>query len=137
MAVGTRLSVRWTWPASTRILAAEFADLAQTGGFGFGSGWASLLQAHAAWLRGRTGEALEATEQACAALAANRLYDGTAHAARAHVAALRGDAGHRRRVDGRRRPGRRHLRRAVLSRGGPRRGRGPPRAPGTWRAPYG
>jgi DNA-binding CsgD family transcriptional regulator len=67
------------------------ADLAQTGGFGFGSAWASLLQAQAAWLRGRTAAALAATEHACAALAAHRLYDRNAHAARAHTAALCGE----------------------------------------------
>ena len=75
------------------ILAAEFADLAQRGGFGFGSGWASLL-AGAGGLAARADRRrrCEAAEQACAALAANRLYAGTAHAARAHAAALRGDA---------------------------------------------
>jgi DNA-binding CsgD family transcriptional regulator len=92
MAVGTRVSVALDLAGIDEILAAEFAGLAQTGGFGFGSGWASLLSAHAACLRGRTGQALEATEQACAALAANRLYDGNAQAARAYVAAVRGDA---------------------------------------------
>ena len=58
IAQGTRVSVALDLPGIDRILAAEFADLAQTGGFGFGSGWVSLLQAQAAWLRGRTGEAL-------------------------------------------------------------------------------
>jgi DNA-binding CsgD family transcriptional regulator len=91
MAVGTRVSVALDLAGIDEILAAEFADLAQTGGFGFGSSWAWLLQAQSAWLRGRTGLALEASEQACAALAANRLYDGNAHAARAHAAAIRGD----------------------------------------------
>jgi DNA-binding CsgD family transcriptional regulator len=92
MAEGTRVSVALDLPAIDRIMAAEFADLAQAGGFGTGSGWVSLLQAHAAVLRGRTEEALHATEQACAALAPSRVYDGTAHFARANVAALRGDA---------------------------------------------
>jgi DNA-binding CsgD family transcriptional regulator len=92
MALGTRLGLALDLAGTDEILAAEFADLAQTGGFGFGSGWTSLLQAQGAWLRGRTGEALRASEQACAALAAVRLYDGNAHAARAHAAALRGEA---------------------------------------------
>ena len=92
MALGTRVGLALDLAGMDEILTAEFADLAQTGGFGFGSGWTSLLQAQRAWLRGRTGEALRACEQACAALAAVRLYDGNAHAARAHAAALRGEA---------------------------------------------
>jgi DNA-binding CsgD family transcriptional regulator len=91
MALATRASLGLDLVAMDEILAAEFAGLAQTGGFGFGSGWTSILHANAAWLRGRTGEALEATDQACAALAGARLYDGYAHAARAHAAALRGE----------------------------------------------
>lgn len=92
IALGTRVSVALDLAGIEEILDAEFAGLAQTGGFGFGAGWAALLQAHRAWLRGRTDEAMQASEQACAALSANRLYDGYGHAARAHVAALRGDA---------------------------------------------
>ncbi|GAA2521742.1 LuxR C-terminal-related transcriptional regulator [Winogradskya humida] len=91
MAEGTLLSVAMDLPAIDRVLTAEFAGLAQAGGFGFGSGWVSLLQAQAAWLRGRTDEALRATEQACAALAPTRVYDGSAHYARANIAAIRGD----------------------------------------------
>ncbi|MEU8613545.1 helix-turn-helix transcriptional regulator, partial [Actinoplanes sp. NPDC048791] len=64
----------------------------QAGGFGFGSGWVSLLQAQASLLRGQTREALHATEQACASLAPARVYDGSAHFARANVAALRGES---------------------------------------------
>ncbi len=90
MALGSRVSVALDLPGIDEILTAEFAGLAQTGGFGFGSAWVSLLQAQAAWLRGRTVAALEACEHACAALAAHRLYDGNAHAARAHLAALCG-----------------------------------------------
>ena len=92
MAEGTRVTVSLDLPAIDRIMAAEFADLAQSGGFGFGSGWVSLLQAQAALLRGQTEEALLATEQACAALAPARVYDGRAHFARANVAALRGES---------------------------------------------
>ncbi|GGK87172.1 helix-turn-helix transcriptional regulator [Mangrovihabitans endophyticus] len=91
IALGTRVSITYDLDGIDEILAAEFAGLAHTGGFGVGAGWISLLQAHAAWLRGRTGEALQATNQACAALSANRLYDGNAHAARANAAAIRGD----------------------------------------------
>ena len=91
MTQGTLVSVSQDLPGIDRILAAEFADLAQSGGFGFGSGWVSLLQGTANWLRGRTDEALRAVEQACAALSTARLYDGSAHYARAKVAALRGD----------------------------------------------
>jgi DNA-binding CsgD family transcriptional regulator len=92
MAEGTRVSVALDLPAIDKIMAAEFADLAQAGGFGLGAGWVSLLQAQAALLRGQTGEALRATEQACAALAPARVYDGSAHFARAYVAALRGES---------------------------------------------
>jgi DNA-binding CsgD family transcriptional regulator len=92
MAFGTRVSIALDLSALDEILAAEFACLARAGGFGFGSGWISLLQAEAAWLRGRTTDALQATDQACAALATHRLYNGSAHAARAHAAALCGEA---------------------------------------------
>jgi DNA-binding CsgD family transcriptional regulator len=91
IAQGTRASVALDLPAIDRLLAAEFAHLARAGGFGFGSGWVSLLQAQATLLRGRTGESLHATEQACASLASTRVYDGSAHFARATVAAQRGD----------------------------------------------
>jgi DNA-binding CsgD family transcriptional regulator len=91
LALGTRVGVALDLAGMDEILAAEFAGLAQTGGFGFGSGWTAILQANAAWLRGRTGEALDAAEQACAALAGARWYAGNAHAARAYVAALRGE----------------------------------------------
>ncbi|MEU4214754.1 LuxR C-terminal-related transcriptional regulator [Actinoplanes sp. NPDC026623] len=90
LAEGTMASVSLDLHAIDGILAAEFAHLAQAGGFGFGSGWASLLRARAALLRGRTDEALRATEQACAALAPARVYDGSAHFARANAAALLG-----------------------------------------------
>jgi DNA-binding CsgD family transcriptional regulator len=91
MAFGTRVSIGLDLAAIDEMLTAEFAGLARVGGFGLGSGWVSLLQAQAAWLRGRTREALSASEQACAALAPHRLYDGNAHAARANAAALCGE----------------------------------------------
>jgi DNA-binding CsgD family transcriptional regulator len=91
VAVGTRAALALDLAGIDEIVAAEFAALSRTRGFGFGAGWAALLQAHGAWLRGRTGEALHAAEEACAALAACRYYDGAAHAARAYAAALRGD----------------------------------------------
>ncbi|MEV4706397.1 LuxR C-terminal-related transcriptional regulator [Actinoplanes sp. NPDC049316] len=88
---GTLVSLAHDLPAIDRILAAEFADLALAGGFGFGSGWISMLQASVSLLRGRTGDALRASEQACAALSSARLYDGGAHFGRAKIAAMRGD----------------------------------------------
>ncbi|WP_106127977.1 helix-turn-helix transcriptional regulator [Pseudosporangium ferrugineum] len=91
MAEGTLVTVSLDLPAIDRILAAEFADLAQAGGFGFGSAWVSLLQSRAAWMRGRTDEALRAVEQACATLSMASVYDGSAHFARAIIAAQRGD----------------------------------------------
>ncbi|WP_082771870.1 LuxR C-terminal-related transcriptional regulator [Actinoplanes sp. TFC3] len=91
MAQGMLVSVTLDLPAIDRILTAEFAGLVQAGGFGLGSGWVALLQAQAAWLRGRTDQALRAVEQACAALAPSHVYDGSAHYARAIIAASRGD----------------------------------------------
>jgi DNA-binding CsgD family transcriptional regulator len=92
MAEGARITAALDLATIDQIMAAEFADLAQTGGFGPGSGWVSLLQAQAALLRGRTGEALRATEQAGAALAPARGYNGSAHFAYASVAAQRGES---------------------------------------------
>ncbi|BFU46735.1 LuxR C-terminal-related transcriptional regulator [Krasilnikovia sp. MM14-A1004] len=89
--VGTRVGVALDLAALDEILTAEFADLAQTGGFGFGTGWVALLQAHRARLRGRTADALRAAEQACAALSTHGRYEGLGHAARALTAAVRGD----------------------------------------------
>jgi DNA-binding CsgD family transcriptional regulator len=91
IAFGARVCVALDLPAMQTVLRAEFAELARTGGFGFGSGWISLLEAETAWLGGQTVEALQAAEQACTALATHRLYDGNAHAARANAAALCGD----------------------------------------------
>jgi DNA-binding CsgD family transcriptional regulator len=91
MARGTRVGIALDLDGMDAILAAEFADLAQLGEFRFGSGYASMIRAHAAWLRGRTGDALRASEQACAALGSTRLYDGCAHVSRAQAAALRGE----------------------------------------------
>jgi DNA-binding CsgD family transcriptional regulator len=86
-----RVCIALDLPGIEDLLTTEFAHLTEDGGFGCGSAWAALLQSQAAWLRGRTREALEASEQACAALSASRLYDGNAHAARATTAALRGE----------------------------------------------
>ncbi len=91
MARGTRVAIALDLDGMDAILAAEFADLAQLGEFRFGSGYASMIMAHSAWLRGRTGDALRASEQACAALGSSLLYDGYAHASRALTAALRGE----------------------------------------------
>ncbi|HEY7273574.1 MAG TPA: LuxR C-terminal-related transcriptional regulator [Actinoplanes sp.] len=89
--VGTRVALALDLAGIDEVVATEFAALSRAGGFGFGTGWTALLQSHGAWLRGQTGVALRAAEEACAALAASRHYDGTAHAARAYAAALRGD----------------------------------------------
>jgi DNA-binding CsgD family transcriptional regulator len=91
VAHGSRVTVSMDLAGMDDLLRAEFARLSSTGGFGFGSAWASMLQANRAWMRGRTTQALRASEQACAMLATSRLYDGNAHASRALVAALRGD----------------------------------------------
>ena len=91
MARGTRVGIALDIDGMDAIVAAEFADLAQLGEFRFGSGYTSMILAHSAWLRGRTGDALRASEQACAALGSTRIYDGHAHASRALAAALRGE----------------------------------------------
>ena len=108
-------SSRWSWPAAPgwhsagdlagidAIVADEFADLADAGDFRLGSGYLSILRAQAARLRGRTGEALRTSLQACAVLATSRIFAGLAHAERAQAHALRGEADEAARGDGRRR----------------------------------
>ncbi len=88
---GCRVNVALDLAGMGDLVRADFARLSRSGGFGYGSAWASMLEAHSAWMRGRTTQALRATEQACAMVATSRLYDGNAHASRALVAALRGD----------------------------------------------
>ncbi|MDR7279016.1 LuxR C-terminal-related transcriptional regulator [Catenuloplanes atrovinosus] len=89
---GTRLILGGDLRSIDEIVADEFADLADAGEFRLGSGYVSVLRAQAARLRGQTGDALRHSLQACAMLAASRVFAGLAHAERAMAAALRGEA---------------------------------------------
>ncbi|MDP9799682.1 DNA-binding CsgD family transcriptional regulator [Catenuloplanes nepalensis] len=89
---GTRLILGGDLRSIDEIVADEFADLADAGEFRLGSGYVSVLRAQAARLRGRTGDALRHSLQACAMLAASKVFAGLAHAERAMAAALRGEA---------------------------------------------
>jgi DNA-binding CsgD family transcriptional regulator len=92
LARGTRLALAGDLAGIDAIVADEFADLADAGDFRLGSGYLSVVRAQAARLRGRTGEALRGSLQACAVLASSRVFAGLAHAERAHAAALLGEA---------------------------------------------
>jgi DNA-binding CsgD family transcriptional regulator len=94
LARGTRLALAGDLAGIDAIVADEFADLAGAGDFRLGTGYLAILQAYAARLRGRSGEALKTSLGACAVLATSRVYAGLAHAERAQAAALRGDVGH-------------------------------------------
>ncbi|WFE38695.1 LuxR family transcriptional regulator [Micromonospora sp. WMMD998] len=94
LARGTRLALSGDLAGIDAIVADEFADLAGAGDFRLGTGYLAILQAYAARLRGRGGDALKTSLGACAVLATSRVYAGLAHAERAQAAALRGDAEH-------------------------------------------
>ncbi|WBB82185.1 LuxR C-terminal-related transcriptional regulator [Micromonospora sp. WMMD882] len=93
LARGTRLMLAGDVAGIDAIVAAEFADLAGAGDFRLGTGYLDILRSYAARLRGRGAEAATASLGACATLASSGVYAGLAHAERAQVAALRGDAG--------------------------------------------
>ncbi|MEV6690413.1 LuxR C-terminal-related transcriptional regulator [Micromonospora sp. NPDC051196] len=92
LARGTRLALSGDLAGIDRLVADEFADLADAGDFRLGSGYLAILRAYAARLRGRSDAALQAALGACAILATSRVYAGLAQAERAQAAALRGDA---------------------------------------------
>ncbi|MEH1053748.1 LuxR C-terminal-related transcriptional regulator [Micromonospora sp. CPCC 206171] len=94
LARGTRLALAGDLAGIDAIVADEFADLAGAGDFRLGTGYLAILQAYAARLRGRSGEALKVSLGACAVLATSRVYAGLAQAERAQAAALRGEAEH-------------------------------------------
>ncbi|MFF5171472.1 ATP-binding protein [Micromonospora sp. NPDC000089] len=94
LARGTRLALAGDLPGIDAIAADEFADQAGAGDFRLGTGYLAVLQAYAARLRGRAGEALTLSLGACAVLTTSRVYAGLAHAERAQAAALRGEAEH-------------------------------------------
>jgi DNA-binding CsgD family transcriptional regulator len=91
LARGTRLALAGDLAGIDAIVADEFADLADAGDLRLGAGYLSILRAQAARLRGRTGEALRTSLQACAVLATSRIYASLAHAERAQAHALRGE----------------------------------------------
>ncbi|SCG67057.1 ATP-, maltotriose-and DNA-dependent transcriptional regulator MalT [Micromonospora halophytica] len=92
LARGTRLALAGDLAGIDAIAADEFADLAGAGDFRLGTGYLAILQAYAARLRGRSGDALKISLGACAVLATSRVYAGLAHAERAQAAVLHGDA---------------------------------------------
>ncbi|WBB72525.1 LuxR C-terminal-related transcriptional regulator [Micromonospora sp. WMMD1128] len=94
LARGTRLALSGDLAGIDAIVTDEFADLAGAGDFRLGTGYLAILQAYAARLRGRGGDALKTSLGACAVLATSRVYAGLAHAERAQAAALCGDAEH-------------------------------------------
>jgi DNA-binding CsgD family transcriptional regulator len=63
------------------------------GDFPVRSGYHSVLAAQAARLRGDLASAGRLAAQACATMSSRHIFAGLAHAERAHVAALAGDAG--------------------------------------------
>jgi DNA-binding CsgD family transcriptional regulator len=94
LARGTRLTLAGDLAGIDAIVADEFADLAGAGDFRLGTGYLAVLRAYAARMRGRSGDALKSSLEACAVLATSRVYAGLAHAERAQAAALRGDTRH-------------------------------------------
>jgi DNA-binding CsgD family transcriptional regulator len=63
------------------------------GDFRLGAGYVALVRAQAARLRGDLAAAGRLAAQSCVLLSGGRVFTGVAHAERAHVAALTGDAG--------------------------------------------
>lgn len=92
LARGTAMIVAGDLKAVDEMVAAEFADMADAGGFGLGSGYLTVVRAQAARLRGDLVEAGQLAAQACVVLSPGQVFAGIAHAERAHAAALRGDA---------------------------------------------
>lgn len=91
LARGTGLILSGDVAGVDAIAAAEFADLSDAGDFHMGTGHLSIVLGQAARLRGRLGEAMRHDRRACAVLATDHVFNGLAHAERAHVAALMGD----------------------------------------------
>jgi DNA-binding CsgD family transcriptional regulator len=92
LARGTAMILAGDLSAVDEIVAAEFAGLADAGDFRLGSGYLLLLRAQAARLRGRLRAGGRYASQAAATLATSQVYGSLAHAERAHIAALCGDA---------------------------------------------
>ncbi|HEX6872757.1 MAG TPA: AAA family ATPase, partial [Micromonosporaceae bacterium] len=91
LARGTSLILAGDLTGVDALAAAEFADLAQAGEFGLGSGYLSIVLGQAARLRGRVREALRHQRRACAVLDPSKILAALANAERAHAAALSGE----------------------------------------------
>jgi DNA-binding CsgD family transcriptional regulator len=91
LARGTAMILAGDLPAVDRIVAAEFAGLADAGEFRLGSGYVTLIRAQSARMRGQLHDAARYASQAAAVLATGQIYAALANAERAHVAALSGD----------------------------------------------
>src|SRR4051794_32019845 len=92
LARGTAMILAADLEAVDAIVATEFAGMADAGNFLLGWGYLQIVRAQAARLRGHLQEAGRAASQASAMLATGRIFVALAHAERAHVAALQGDA---------------------------------------------
>jgi DNA-binding CsgD family transcriptional regulator len=92
LARGTAMILAGDLESVDAIVAAEFAGMADAGEFRIGSGYLQVVRAQAARLRGRLVEAGRAAGQASATLANGKIFAALAHAERAHIAALSGDA---------------------------------------------
>ncbi|WP_433051567.1 LuxR C-terminal-related transcriptional regulator [Dactylosporangium sp. CS-033363] len=92
LARGTAMILAADLGAVDAIVATEFAGMADAGNFLLGSGYLQIVRAQAARLRGHLQEGGRAASQASAMLATGRIFVALAHAERAHIAALQGDA---------------------------------------------
>jgi DNA-binding CsgD family transcriptional regulator len=91
LARGTAMILAGDLASVDRMVAAEFAGLADAGEFHLGSGYVTLVRAQAARMRGRLREAARYAGQAAATLASGQVFAALANAERAHIAALSGD----------------------------------------------
>lgn len=92
LARGTAMILAADLKAVDALVAAEFAGMVDAGDFQLGSGYVTLIRAQALRLRGRLRDAARSASQASAALSNAEIFAGLAHAERAHIAALLGDA---------------------------------------------
>jgi DNA-binding CsgD family transcriptional regulator len=91
LARGTAMILAGDLAAVDKMVAAEFAGLADAGDLRLGSGYVTLVRAQAARMRGQLHAAARYAAQAAAVLATSQVYAALANAERAHVAALSGD----------------------------------------------
>ncbi len=91
LARGTATILAGDLAGADRMVATEFAGLADAGDFHLGSGYVTLVRAQAARLRGQLRDAARYAGQAAATLATSQVFGALANAERAHVAALSGE----------------------------------------------